>query len=394
MNFKELILSKRLIEKNNKNNKLIDSNRINIESDIASSHAITLISLVITVIILIILAGVAINLGLGPNGIFERSKQARKQNEEAAAKEKLETVLAEAIIEKETNENYNSKGFLDNMLKEKGMTVNENSVIVGTYNFEIDRDKLEIVSNSSDETSFVIETPYIGTTSFKVNIFKVYNEEEVKEYAYIIDGNEEKITTEKEYIKEGLEPETIHTANVIVKYKNGKTVASNIINLKLEPRIYLFKEGDECKDITGGWKALAIADNSTSSTSNQVNPVIPNFTLNKEEGYMNLYLKSTQGFQSGGLIINNKIDYKEYKKICVEITATLGKYNSGSAISIYRNTSEPNWGADLCYTNPITEKKKFEQNIEKSDEDIFIYIQSHKNDGEANCNIYNIWLEK
>lgn len=387
MNFKKLILSKKLIEKNKKNNKLIDSNRINIKADIASSHAITLISLVITIIILIILAGVAINLGLGPNGIFERSKQARKQNEEATAKEKLEIVLAEAIIEKETNENYNSKGFLDNMLKEKGMTVNENSVIVGAYNFEIDRDKLEIVSNSSDETSFIIEAPYIGTTSFKVNIFKVYNEEEVKEYTYIIDGNEEKITTEKEYIKEGLEPETIHTANVIVKYKNGKTVASNIINLKLEPRIYLFKEGDECKDITGGWKCIAVADIGSEG-------VIPKLTLNKEEGHMNLYLKSTQGFQSGGLIINNKIDYKEYKKICVELTATLGKYNSGSIVSIYRNTSEPKEGTCLCYTKPITEKKKFEQNILKSPEDIFIYIQSHKNDGEANCNIYNIWLEK
>ena len=37
---------------------------------------------------------------------------------EAQAREKLETVLIEAVIEKETNENYNNKEFLDNMVLE------------------------------------------------------------------------------------------------------------------------------------------------------------------------------------------------------------------------------------------------------------------------------------
>lgn len=41
------------------------------------TYGITLISLIITILILIILAGVAINLSLGNNGIFVRAKQAR-----------------------------------------------------------------------------------------------------------------------------------------------------------------------------------------------------------------------------------------------------------------------------------------------------------------------------
>ena len=41
--------------------------------------AITLISLVITIIILIILAGVGINLSLGENGIFKRAKEAKNK---------------------------------------------------------------------------------------------------------------------------------------------------------------------------------------------------------------------------------------------------------------------------------------------------------------------------
>ncbi len=110
-----------------------------------SNQAITLISLVITIIILIILAGVAINLSIGENGIFKRVKIGKEQYIEAQAREKLETVLIEAVIEKETNENYNNKEFLDNMLEEKGMNVNENTVIVDNYNFKIDRETLKII---------------------------------------------------------------------------------------------------------------------------------------------------------------------------------------------------------------------------------------------------------
>ncbi len=110
-----------------------------------SNQAITLISLVITIIILIILAGVAINLSIGENGIFKRVKIGKEQYMEAQAREKLETVLIEAVIEKETNENYNNKEFLDNMLEEKGMNVNENIVIVDNYNFKIDRETLKII---------------------------------------------------------------------------------------------------------------------------------------------------------------------------------------------------------------------------------------------------------
>ena len=40
---------------------------------------ITLIALVVTIIVLLILAGVAINLTIGDNGIITRAQQAKKQ---------------------------------------------------------------------------------------------------------------------------------------------------------------------------------------------------------------------------------------------------------------------------------------------------------------------------
>lgn len=48
---------------------------------------ITLIALVITIVVLIILAGVAISLTLSDNGIFNRAKQGRDMYSNAAGKE-------------------------------------------------------------------------------------------------------------------------------------------------------------------------------------------------------------------------------------------------------------------------------------------------------------------
>lgn len=52
-------------------------------------NGITLIALVITIIILIILAGVAINLGLGENGLVNRAKVARDETTKQTATEKM-----------------------------------------------------------------------------------------------------------------------------------------------------------------------------------------------------------------------------------------------------------------------------------------------------------------
>ena len=52
-----------------------------------NTKGITLIALVITIVVLIILAGVAINLSLGNNGIFNRAKQAREDYKHATNEE-------------------------------------------------------------------------------------------------------------------------------------------------------------------------------------------------------------------------------------------------------------------------------------------------------------------
>ena len=48
---------------------------------------ITLVALVVTIIVLIILAGISINLVLGENGIITKSKQAKEKSEQATLNE-------------------------------------------------------------------------------------------------------------------------------------------------------------------------------------------------------------------------------------------------------------------------------------------------------------------
>ena len=57
--------------------KVVKNKKLNIRQWHNSTKGITLITLVITIILLIILAGVAINLSLGENGIFKRAKEAK-----------------------------------------------------------------------------------------------------------------------------------------------------------------------------------------------------------------------------------------------------------------------------------------------------------------------------
>ena len=83
------------------------------QSKLSNAKGITLIALVITIVVLIILASVAINITVGENGIFNRAIQAKEQFEMAAVKEKLNL----AILEVQTGEAIGGNSIsLDDML--------------------------------------------------------------------------------------------------------------------------------------------------------------------------------------------------------------------------------------------------------------------------------------
>ena len=87
-----------------------------------NTKGITLIALVITIIILIILAGVAINALVGEDGLIEKAKKARTDTEEAQKKEEqgLEEVLGK--LDEEIGNSYNAEGGVNKPRLTTGMT--------------------------------------------------------------------------------------------------------------------------------------------------------------------------------------------------------------------------------------------------------------------------------
>ena len=79
-----------------------------------SNSAITLIALIITIIVLLILAGVTLNMVMGENGIFGKANNAKNKTELADAKEKFTLLLCEWKMEHST-----SNKVLEDFLKEK-----------------------------------------------------------------------------------------------------------------------------------------------------------------------------------------------------------------------------------------------------------------------------------
>ena len=140
-------------------------------------QGITLIALVVTIIILIILAGVSINLVLGDNGIITKAKYAKEQQEMAQVKEKIEM----AIVEIETEEITSGRETTIDTLLEKlpiklpGITVSkEGNTLKGTYegyNFTIDESfKVTIdgynPSEGGTDTPIEPEQPTAYTVTF------------------------------------------------------------------------------------------------------------------------------------------------------------------------------------------------------------------------------------
>ena len=81
-----------------KKEKLKEQTNFNTQK-LKNNKAITLIALVVTIVVLLILAGISISLVVGDNGLIRRSKDAKKQYEEAQANELAMTDEAGDLID-------------------------------------------------------------------------------------------------------------------------------------------------------------------------------------------------------------------------------------------------------------------------------------------------------
>lgn len=122
------------------------------------NKGVTLVALIVTIVVLLILAGVSINLIVGKNGIVTRAVDVKIITRASAAEERVNLWKKENYIAREAEQETVSKEKLLSYLKEQNL-VTEN---------EIDRDR-EVIVIKKDDGTIVKEINYSGVI---INISK------------------------------------------------------------------------------------------------------------------------------------------------------------------------------------------------------------------------------
>lgn len=158
------------------------------------TNGITLIALIITIIVLLILAGVTLSLTLGEKGIFNIAKQAGTSYQEQQAREKLELVLLDLQSAKITDSTYNDTTYIDKKITNNGMIISGDIVLVDGWQFEIDRsvpkigtslgkgekEKTIAINIESTETNDYVKANVVTEISYEKEIVKIIvNGEEI-----------------------------------------------------------------------------------------------------------------------------------------------------------------------------------------------------------------------
>ena len=132
---------------------------------VANEKAITLIALVVTIVILLILAGVTITMTLGQNGLFTRAREGRAAYEESEVRDDLSMLITQYTWDKASEKTDKSLG---DYLKENGATsVKANAdgttleVEYKGYVFTVNKDSGEITEVSKGEGNDSPTTPTI-----------------------------------------------------------------------------------------------------------------------------------------------------------------------------------------------------------------------------------------
>ena len=132
---------------------------------VANEKAITLIALVVTIVILLILAGVTITMTLGQNGLFTRAREGRAAYEESEVRDDLSMLITQYTWDKASEKTDKSLG---DYLKDNGATsVKANAdgttleVEYKGYVFTVNKDSGEITEVSKGEGSDSPTTPTI-----------------------------------------------------------------------------------------------------------------------------------------------------------------------------------------------------------------------------------------
>ena len=213
------------------------------------NKGITLIALVVTIVVLLILAGITISLVFSENGIISKSKNAKEQTQIAQVREQLELAKGPEYIE--GNGRYNPDSYFERIQAE-GIIGNKDTDVIdnrdGTYEVTTTSGyifKITLVPSKDNVEDIQIE--HIGkvdgprirnlkvtnktTNSITVEVETANAEGATYTYYYKKDGEVDwkraEEIKEKTYTFRGLESNVIYNIKVRVE-KDGKAVEKEV----------------------------------------------------------------------------------------------------------------------------------------------------------------------
>lgn len=292
---------------------------------IKEEKGITLVALVVTIIILLILAGIGISV-LTQTGLLKKAQVTAEISKEKNAKEKLQMELITMSIEKMNNKEYNSNEYLTKKLQEKNFKVNDDIIEVDNYLFIIDRETLQILTEQGKENKdikiMVTQTLSEDYKSSILNIEIEYNEnikcikisgeelilpekvngkykvkKEIKtngKYNICVINEINEINIETIEVTEILENINIKTAEELVKFRNkvnnGYSYEGLMVTLENDidlSNICYKVDGTIEKDIS--WTPIGTSTNPFKGTFNGNSKQIKNLYINTEQNYQGLF---------------------------------------------------------------------------------------------------------
>ena len=296
-------------------------------------QGITLIALVITIIVLLILAGVSIATLTGDNGILKQANQAKENNNSAAAREKVEV---EALGSIDKSGKFNEGIFKTNVEKNiKGSSIreSENSLIVTVdgYNVTVDKesgDVTEVTKSNGKKPSTGVQP---GTEVSKT---------EKDNYT---DRNKEKATIPEGFTVD--ETENTILSGLVVHGPDGSefvwvpvsdinsmsqcSAAGGDCNLQLEGDVLKCKTHNNNDEIVGKLYATDIGENFGT-----VNKIYMDDSGLREPAYLtNTITGDVSNFNTIGLTLSDmQINYKNMSaKVAKYGGFYVGRYEASEA---------------------------------------------------------------
>ena len=226
--------------------------------NLKNQKGITLIALVVTIIILLILAGISIATLTGENGLLNKANVAKEESKKAEYKEELELIGQELQIEQKT-ENFDTREYMDRYEKEikkdnrfkEPKRINNETIIVTTqkegYVYEITQEAVEFIGKTGETAPPDLEESDIegicdpdDWTNGEVEVTVKVNNKELSKYTiqYSLDGKTNWKTYTEPIIFKDNGSLFVRLQNELLEFGGATTI--NVTNIdKIAPQEFI-----------------------------------------------------------------------------------------------------------------------------------------------------------